>query len=321
MRVLIVGKKNMLHWPEHVRDAWNEVGWTTRLFLYNDPGFGSKIVQSVLKQFHRSFPARYLSKVFQDAVERFEPDVIMFVSAFFVPKELYEVLETLPKKPVIIGWAGDGFDQSVQPIAAKFDRLYSTDTYYAQKGSEFGWKSAYLPLAFNPKWFFPPQNPDRNHEVVFIGNPCTEREELFAQLQHTVTLIGPKWKNFVHPSHRIWTKEISLKQVAEVYRSCNGVINIKQGINVVNGVNMRSFEAPACGALMLHDDVADVHLHFRAGEEVLVYHDASELDEYLLMMDSDAEACEIIRRRGREKVWEEHTYVHRVNQIITDLAY
>lgn len=320
MRVLVVGKKNMLRWPEHVADAWRETGWETKTFFYNDLRIHSKIISSVLKHLHPASHSEYVAQLFRSAIEKFEPDVIMLVSAFFIPTSMYSVLENLPNKPVVIGWVGDGADQSLQWMADIIDKLYITDSYFVRRGLDFGWNQVkYLPLAFNPKIFYPLSESTQSREVVFVGNPCQERGALFNHVHYPVTLIGPKWKNYVHLPHKIVAKQVSLKHVANLYRHCHGVVNIKQGFNVVNGVNMRSFEAPACGALLLNDDIADIHLHFKAGEEILVYRDSDELNEYLKMMHSDIDAYKIIRKRGMQRAFEEHTYLHRIKQIITEL--
>jgi spore maturation protein CgeB len=56
------------------------------------------------------------------------------------------------------------------------------------------------------------------------------------------------------------------------------VLNVRNEANVEHGLNQRSFEPLACGAVVLNDDLADLPLCFEPGREILVYRDAEELN-------------------------------------------
>jgi spore maturation protein CgeB len=274
MKILVVGKDTMLHWPQNVCDALDTMGYENHLFLINHLGFISDTLISLVKKINKPSSEELLAHYFRQKIAEFQPDVIMFISAFFIPTSLYDVLNTLPKKPYLIGWSGDAFNQDVAPLVSILDKLYCTDSFFVDLAqSQYKWSNVeYLPLAYNPKLFSPSTLAnEQRKEILFIGNPAPDRVEILQNIQVPITLIGSAWKKHFIPLHTGITKNIALNKIVPLYQSCRAVLNMKQGANVKNGLNMRSFEATACGALMIHDNVKDLEKHFVPNEEILVY--------------------------------------------------
>jgi spore maturation protein CgeB len=318
MKVLVVGKHNMLFWPQHVCDALDELGHHQELFLFNDLGFAKGRTISIVKRISMGASEAIMASSLRKKISTFCPDIVIFVSAFFIPKCLYAVLAEMPNKPYTIGWSGDAFDENMKEQASILDKLYSTDSFFVDRGLGYGWNTAYLPLAFNPRLFLPPSSQiQRSKETIFIGNPAPDREELLSKLSFPIFLIGSGWGRVNTGIHRKSARSISLNEVVHLYQTTYAVVNMRQGVNVVNGLNMRSFEAPACGTLLLHDDVEDLKRHYVENEEVLVYHNAEELSEMLCLIGNDT----IIAKRGQERAWDEHMYRHRIAKMIEDTLF
>ncbi|MBI4322882.1 MAG: glycosyltransferase family 1 protein [Candidatus Omnitrophica bacterium] len=96
----------------------------------------------------------------------------------------------------------------------------------------------------------------------------------------------------------------------------------KIGFNysIRDDVNMRMFEILCSGTLLLtnglaHDDLA--RLGLREGEHLVTYRRPRELFELLDYYRDHDQEREAIARRGMERVVQEHTYVHRLQQILS----
>lgn len=323
MKILVVGKDTMLHWPQNVCDALGDMGYENDLFLINHLGFVSDTLISLVKKFKKLSSEELLAHYFHQKINEFKPDVIMLISAFFMPQSLYDVLKNLPKKPYVIGWSGDAFNQDVAAKVQILNKLYCTDSFFVDLArSTYRWENVeYLPLAYNPKIFFPSNTPEEQRkETLFIGSPAPDRVEILKSIQTPITLIGSAWKKHPLALHTIVPKNIALDQIVPLYQSCRAVLNMKQGANVKNGLNMRSFEATACGALMIHDNVADIEKHFVPNEEILVYNNANELNELLRNIEKNPQLFYEIAKKGMQRTLLEHSYQHRMSLILDNLS-
>lgn len=323
MKILVVGKHTMLHWPQNVGDALDDMGYENDIFLINHLGFFSDSVISLVKKFKKLSAEELLAYYFRRKIDEFQPDVIILISAFFIPQTIYNILKNSPHKPYIVGWSGDAFNQDVSAQVNILNKLYCTDSFFVDLArSQYKWDNIdYLPLAYNPKIFVPSSFPTKQRKnTLFIGSPAPDRLEILQQIKTPITLVGANWRKHSLPTHAIISKNISLNKIVPFYQECSAVLNMKQGVNVKNGLNMRSFEATACGALMIHDNVADIEKHFVKNEEILVYHNAKELNDILIQIEKNPEQFYEIAHKGMQKTMTSHTYANRMSIILDKLS-
>ena len=84
----------------------------------------------------------------------------------------------------------------------------------------------------------------------------------------------------------------------------------------VRGVNLRTFEAAGCGAFQLVEWRADLESLFEPGREIVVFREIGELRElarYYLAHDGKRTA---IAERAQRRAHGEHTYGHRLPEIL-----
>ena len=98
------------------------------------------------------------------------------------------------------------------------------------------------------------------------------------------------------------------------------MLNVRNEANVEHGLNQRSFEPLACGAVVLNDDLPDLPLCFEPGREILVYQDREELNALAARVRREPAFGSRIAEAGRRRVLAEHTYSHRVQTILKDLG-
>jgi glycosyltransferase involved in cell wall biosynthesis len=247
--------------------------------------------------------------------------MIFFVSSFFIPLTLFKIWDELPASILKVGWAGDLFGQEMKERADQLDHLYCSDSSFVERAVQYGFKctASLLPHAFNPRIFTSDAALPRRNELLFIGSYSFQRASICQQIQIPCRIIGPKWSRMPGSVHLIESRKIPLQKVAELYLGTRSVLNIQSFDNVINGLNMRTFEAAGCGAAVLNDYLTDLPELFEPEREILTYRSIDELNEYAQKLHNDETFTKTLAEAGRKRAEREHTYRHRAKQIVNDL--
>jgi len=322
IRILVLGKRGgILNWFENVLDAlvdFREI--EVFPFATNHFGLADRLWKNVIKKFRRQWLDRVVATQFSDAMVSFRPDLVLIVDCFYIPPEIFNILESHKKTSIVAWWIGDLFDRQNFSSFKCVDKFYFTDSYFIKYASEGGiYNSSYLPLACNSKVYSLKNKGSRDSRLVFVGAYAENRELLLRQVERPMMVVGNRWKRMTNTDHDIYPKRISLQRVDEIYNRHIGVLNIKNSGNVVNGLNMRTFDAPASGCVVLNDAVGDLERCFEIGKELLVYHDSEELNDNIERISLDAAECRAIAEAGRRRVLADHLYQHRIATILDEL--
>ena len=82
------------------------------------------------------------------------------------------------------------------------------------------------------------------------------------------------------------------------------------------GINQRVFDVPACAAFLLTDYRNQIEDMFRVGREVICYKHPDEIKDLTsFYLSNTSQRMEVVTR-AHERVLKEHTYLHRVNNLI-----
>jgi glycosyltransferase involved in cell wall biosynthesis len=83
------------------------------------------------------------------------------------------------------------------------------------------------------------------------------------------------------------------------------------------GANMRVFELAAVGTPQLSDAKADIARHFAPGREIVLYSSIAELrDQARALLADDAQRRSLVAA-ARERALREHTWAHRLHELLT----
>ena len=83
------------------------------------------------------------------------------------------------------------------------------------------------------------------------------------------------------------------------------------------GANMRVFELAAIGTPQLCDAKADIARHFTPGREIMLYRSVEELRACARDLLADGLARQAIAAAARERALREHTWRHRMEELLT----
>jgi GT2 family glycosyltransferase/2-polyprenyl-3-methyl-5-hydroxy-6-metoxy-1,4-benzoquinol methylase len=187
--------------------------------------------------------------------------------------------------------------------APDFDVVFAAQRDGAEQLRRAGIASAsWLPLACDPETHRK-HDVAKRHDIAFVGNvfpgPRAELLDLIRR-KYPTSFIG----------------QCYFDDMAKAYSAARIAFN--RGIK--NDVNMRVFEAVACGSLLLTNDLADNGQAdlFRDGVHLAAYRDADDfLDKLGYYLKRDA-LREKIAAAGMAEGLTKHTYKHRMERLLRE---
>lgn len=320
-KILVVGKRgNITHWMENIEAAFRAAGHETRSFSE----LGDGLIAYAHVKLYRTFAKRRVGEVlapkFLKTVRDFGPDLIFFVNAWRLPVELYQAAASLPRRPVLAGWVGDRFTETHKPILDSLDRVYHTDSAFLTEAKRMGFRDngLFLPLAVNVPQFSPMHLP-RANAMVFVANRTAHRESVVREITKPVVIYGRHWERMSGTPHDIHARRVAMADLPELYNRYRAVLNVRNEVNVLEGLNQRSFEPAACATPVVNDAMPDLERCFEPGREILVYRNADELNAIYGRLSEDETFAASIGEAAYRRVLAEHTYQHRIETIMSDL--
>lgn len=207
-----------------------------------------------------------------------------------------------------------------------YSHIFIFDKHYISKIKNLGInKVSYLPLATDANNYRKLEYSDEEHkqysyDVCFVGIPFPNRIKMFDALKgFRFGVFGDKWDSFLLGRRRDYYRgKAKGEKVLKLYCSSKIILNIHHPQSVL-GVNTRTFDILACEAFEIVDYKEGIEDLFKVGEEIVCYKDASELqgliDYYLL----HPEERKKISHRGFNRVMKNHTWKHRIQQVMKKL--
>jgi 2-polyprenyl-3-methyl-5-hydroxy-6-metoxy-1,4-benzoquinol methylase len=189
--------------------------------------------------------------------------------------------------------------------ARPFDFVFAAQRDGAQRLRQEGIASAlWLPLACDPE-LHGQRETAKQFDVCFVGNLFAgPRADLLDRIQRRFpnTFVGQRY----------------FEEMAQTYSASRIVFNR----SIRNDVNMRVFEALASGSLLMTNDLTENGQAemFRDGVHLATYQDAEDLLDKVRFYLAREGVRERIAAAGRQEVLARHTYRHRMETLLTQVA-
>lgn len=208
-----------------------------------------------------------------------------------------------------------------------FDVVFVFDGHYIPEVRRLGCRKVeVLPFCCEPSIHRPIKlTPEERREygspVCFVGNNqgayCQREKVLEALLEFDLKVWGTGWEKSSNPAVRgRWAGRAATGlDMARVYSASEITFNVTYPHSITQP-NMRTFEAPACGILMINDDLEGVPQFFTVGKEIDVYRSISDLKEKLRFYLDHPEDRRRMAEAGRERAHRDHTYHLRMRQMM-----
>lgn len=325
-RVAVIGKRNVLHWDEHVVQGLEAAGCEVAHYRVNRRPPALALARGALKvaagrRRAEDVTDRWHAERVRRGLERFRPDLVLGVSVFFLPLPYLAAADSLSPRPIVAGWDGDAAIryESAAAYAGYLDVAYTIERGCIEAARGVFRDVRYLTFGANPE-IYRDRGLERSHAVYFCGAWTEERERLVRELHGIPAVVrGPGWRRFDPPARGFTVRpgKVGMDGQARDYAAHTVVFNQHQAVNnPVSALNIRDFEAPASGALLLSDHRDDFALHYEPGTEILTYRDADELGGLLERCAAEPGWVAACAARGMRRVHTGHTYRHRVREIL-----
>jgi spore maturation protein CgeB len=270
---------------------------------------------------------------------RDRPDLMIVLEGMEMPAEKVQAVGNLGIRTAI--WFTDDpyYTDITSRIAPNYYSVFTLErnciAYYEGKGCP---RVYYLPLGVFPPSYHPQNTPSQlRGDICFIGSAYWNRVNLFNQilplLEHRRLHISGIWWDRLSEYER-WKQIIDLGkwmepgQTSERYNANKIVINAhrahddgtwNQNSAQIKAVspNPRTFEISASATLQVTDAREDLAQFYVPGHEIVTYDSPEDLvakTEYYLEHEEERQA---IALRGLQRTLKDHTYVSRLNQLIT----
>jgi len=277
-------------------------------------------------------PYQSMNAKFLRAVEEFDPDLVLVQKGEAVfPETIQRISQT--SKARLVVWHGDSPFYALTSNAniifslQFYDLCLVFDPYYIPAVEKAGAKRVeYLPFGCEPTIHrsMDLRAQDREvykSDVCFIGGyqgQYSKRTKLLSTLTDLdLRVWGMGWDRALEPALRKCAtgRPVYGQELAKVYSASGIVVNIHHEQSVW-GVNMRTFEATACGAFLLTDSLAELSKLYDVGGEVVCYENTLDLRNKIGYYLQNPQERREIARRGQRKACDAHTYRHRMEELL-----
>ena len=263
---------------------------------------------------------------------RHRPDLVLATKAPFLGGESVRALRR-GGAPVAMIYPDSPYGAYTQradllPTLAAYDRVYIWGRHLVSRLSADGVTSAtYLPFAFDPGDYGvdgPRVTPacGRAHAIAFVGQRYDKRQAWLAALDGLdVGVWGLGWARSDGAraaGHCVHAEPVHGAAAAAIYRGSALVLNVLHADNVP-AHNMRTFEIPPCGAVMLSEATGEIASFFEPDRACLLAADPAALRAQAERALADRALTRAIAAEGARAA-APHTYQARVRTILGDLG-
>jgi len=337
MNIAIIGKFYTESAANHIEETLQEMGHTTirveaevNFMQYKLLGFrGRNITKTFYNQFLSKIPTirNIKSNAIYKIYKKNSIDLTIVLHDFLSKQDIDKIKKTTPS-PIVL-WFPDAISnfQKSMFFVAGYDYLFFVDKYIVEKlKSEFNLNTHYLPQCCNPNSHRIVDSTQEEKdfykcEITNAGNFYPSRMALYQHLtQYDFKMWGPKpsfWLTVPEVKKMITGKIVHNEEKSKAFSAAKIVLNNLHPA-VINGVNKRTFEIPACGGFQITSHREAINELFEIGKEIVTYTDFNDLKakiNYYLDPTNETERQQIIEA-GQRRVLSEHTYEKRLKQLL-----
>lgn len=338
MKILLVGQfKNWAlenHYAKYLGQAAEVASYAAEDIF--DDHYRASVFNKIRFKLGLSGIYQTIAKGLMERVAAEKPDVVwVFKGMRVLPKTLSDLrkmgIKTAnynPDHPFLFSTNGSG-NQNVTDAIGLYDLHFCYSRSVQQRiEQEFGIKTAFLPFAYElSQADFDLVEREAQAEIpaaCFIGNPDPIRVahlEALVKAGLPVHVYGYDWDKHLTPSAGLHIHPVVLGlDFWRTMRSYRLQVNVFRPHNE-GSHNMRTFEVPAVGGIMLAPDSPEHRDFFAVGQEVFTYQNLGELVEkakYVIGMPASEAAGFRLRARERS-VQSGYSYADRAKQAVAAL--
>lgn len=273
--------------------------------------------------------------------DEFRPDLMLVMEGMRCPVDQVNAVRGLGIKTAV--WFTDDpyYSDITAPLALYYDHVFTLEMNSVPFYESIGCPHVhYMPLAARTRVYRPQAVPaTHRREVSFIGSGYWNRIAFFdevapALMNRQLMISGWWWDRLTH--YQALAPKIQLgawhtpEETSKYYYGAKIVVNMHRAHDddsynynsrkiTARSVNPRTFEIAASGAFQLTDVRSGLSELYEPGREIVTYDSPADfINKVNYYLEHEKERQDIALR-GLARTLREHTYIHRVRQLL-DLA-
>jgi spore maturation protein CgeB len=274
-----------------------------------------------------------LNKRIKLFIEINSPDIVLIFKGMevlpstikWIKKQNIKVTNFNPDNPFIFSGRGSG-NCNVKKSVGLYDMHFTYDKFVRDKIlTDYSLPCFLLEFGFDEK-IISEEDLIKTKEInaiCFLGNPDKYRAKqilYLAKLGLRIHVYSDNWKKYISHPNVVQYNTIYGTQFYLTLKMYRVQLNIMREHNLESH-NMRTFEIPGSGGIMLAPRTADHQRFFIENQEVFFYDNLDNLaikaNQILNMSETDVA---IIRAQARRKTIGNFTYANRARQMINYLS-
>ena len=336
MTIFVVGSDKIFaienSYVKHLRQAGMEVfHFPAQSFFYDY--YQKGVLNKVLFKTGFSNIYQRINQQFRDSVQKLRPDVIwvfkgmeIFPASLEFAKNLgIKLVNFNPDNPFVFSGAGSG-NANVTEAISLYD-LHFTYNLAVKEHLEkmLDKKTVWLPFGFDisDEVFGKTLQQTEICEACFLGNPDSERTAfIHALADHDIkiSVYGHDWDKFLsHPNIQINSPVYGDEQW-KVLRRYRIQLNLMRPHNE-GSHNMRTFEVPGVGGIMIAPDTQEHRMFFQSKVEAFFFETVADCaGQILKILQLSVEEANKIREGARYRsLTSAYTYKDRAEQALVHM--
>jgi spore maturation protein CgeB len=317
MRILIVGSDKIYAIENFYKKYLEQRGVEVRLFTaqnYFYLYYQKSLFNKILYRASLSGINTKINRLFRKNTDEFKPDIIwVFKGMEISPASLIwaksrniKLANYNPDNPFIFSGRGSG-NSNVTHSVSLYDLHFTYNLEVKKKlEQEYQLPTVYLPFGFDldDQLFRVCEEQEEILKLCFAGNPDAKRADFIENIAKAgiqIDVYGNDWTRYVkNPLISIYPPVYG-KEFWKILRRYRVQLNLMR-IHNEDSHNMRSFEVPAVGGIMLAPDTREHRMFFEDRKEVFLFSTVRNCVElaHLLLGMPRAEA-DRIRQMARER--------------------
>jgi spore maturation protein CgeB len=251
------------------------------------------------------------------------PDMVLALTQQLASETLMDLKRMGVRHRVV--WWGDAPAnmQQMGVLDDEWDVIFFKDFDCVRKLQRVGLNAHLLHEAHNPDWHRPLAGV-ASDRVVVAGNFYGHRQFIVRRLldrEIPLDLYGPPLPRWVDPEiakvhHGRYLVREDKSRVFGEGVACLNSMHIVEG----NALNCRAFEIAGAAGLQLIEQRSMIEACFEPGKEVLVFDNLPELLEHIERARNYPAEVAKVREAGHRRAVAQHTYKHRLEQILREVA-
>lgn len=255
----------------------------------------------------------------QAQVQAFKPDVLYCQDINFLPPRALEALR--PHAKLIVGQIASPLPPA--PFLRGYDLILTSFPHFVDRLRGMGLRSEYFRIGFDTRVLDRLGLVERDLDCSFVGGISKHHAHAIALLEelavHTPTVFYGYGAQTLPRRSPVRSRHCGEVWGLDMYRTlARSRVTVNRHIGVAENFanNMRLYEATGVGAMLITDRKDNLGKLFDIGREVVAYGSIDEAIDMVKHYTAHPQEARDIARAGQARTLAEHTYAHRMQELV-----